>query len=269
MLQFSVLMSVYEKENDEFFDNALNSLALQTCPANEIVLVIDGHIPKKLQRVVDKWEGILPLVVIKLPTNVGLGNALNIGLCKTSFDIVARMDTDDICVPQRFEKQISYFENNPDTSLLGGAIIEFDQKLSRANGVKFSCNSHNDIVKYSIVRNPFNHMTMMFQKQIIISAGNYQHHIYMEDYNLWLRCISMGAKCHNLSDVLVHARTGSDMITRRKGLTYIHSEIKLALLKIKYFPKSTIKIIMVTVIRIVTRILPVKLLSFIYRALRS
>lgn len=269
MTQFSVLMSIYEKENDEYFDCALNSLALQTCPANEIVLVVDGYISGKLYNIIKKWEKTLPLVIIALPTNVGLGNALRIGLERTSFDIIARMDTDDICLPNRFEKQISYFDKNPDTALLGGAIIEYDDKLSKENGIRFSCNEHNDIVKYSIARNPFNHMTMMFRKNVVLSVGSYQHHGYMEDYNLWLRCISVGAKCHNLSDVLVHARTGPEMISRRRGISYIKSEYKLALLKIQCFPKCTMKIISVTIIRILTRGLPVRALSFMYKLLRT
>lgn len=269
MLQFSVLMSVYKNEKDEFLDEALNSLAIQTCPADEIILVIDGNIPESLHKIINKWIPKLPLIIVKLPENVGLGNALNKGLVKAKFDIVARMDTDDICVPERFEKQIAYFEENPEITLLGGAINEFDSTLSKSHSVKLSCVNHDDIVKFSIRRNPFNHMTMMFRKEQILFAGNYQHHPYMEDYNLWLRCIFMGAHCHNLSDVLVHARAGSEMISRRRGKGYIRSEFKLALLKTKCFPRSIVNITFVTFLRIVSRVLPVKLLTLVYKSLRS
>ncbi|EOB3983346.1 glycosyltransferase, partial [Escherichia coli] len=122
MFKISVLMSVYYKEKPAYLDEALNSLAIQTYKADEIVLVIDGQIPIQLKNVIDKWLLLLPIKTIPLEKNVGLGNALNIGLNYVTNKLVARMDTDDICVPERFEKQISYFQKNPSTIILGGAI---------------------------------------------------------------------------------------------------------------------------------------------------
>ncbi|HFO4993171.1 TPA: amylovoran biosynthesis protein AmsE, partial [Escherichia coli] len=150
-------------------------------------------------------------------------------------------DTDDICVPERFEKQISYFQKNPSTIILGGAIDEYDETFKDRRGRRFSCCSHSDIVSYSLFRNPFNHMTVMFNKEFILGIGGYKHHHYMEDYNLWLRCIANGAICSNIDNTLVLARTGDAMIERRRGRDYLKSEIELARLKIKCFPNKKAK----------------------------
>lgn len=269
MNKFSVLLSVYAKESPEYLEQSLNSLAIQSLPANEVVLVVDGIIPEGLEKVIDKWRSFLPMVTIYLPENVGLGNALNIGLQNTTFNLIARMDSDDICIPDRFEKQIKYFELYPETSLLGGAIIEFESNTRIKERVRFSSAEHKDIVEYSVSRNPFNHMTMMFRKDIVIQVGSYQHHHFMEDYNLWLRCIAHKTTCHNLDDVLVKARVGNKMLARRGGIAYVKSEIKLARLKFKVFPDRKMKIISVSVLRIFTRLLPIKALSLIYKITRG
>ncbi|EJN2309032.1 glycosyltransferase [Escherichia coli] len=269
MFKFSVLMSVYYKEKPAYLDEALNSLAIQTYKADEIVLVIDAQIPIQLKNVIDKWLLLLPIKTIPLEKNVGLGNALNIGLNYVTNKLVARMDTDDICVPERFEKQISYFQKNPSTIILGGAIDEYDETFKDRRGRRFSCCSHSDIVSYSLFRNPFNHMTVMFNKEFILGIGGYKHHHYMEDYNLWLRCIANGAICSNIDNTLVLARTGDAMIERRRGRDYLKSEIELARLKIKCFPNKKAKIILITFSRLIVRILPQQILSSVYKNIRK
>ncbi|MEX3019853.1 glycosyltransferase [Kluyvera sp. STS39-E] len=269
MIKFSVLISVYAKELTEHFDQALSSLAEQTLLADEIILVVDGEIPESLISVIDKWSSLLPMNVIYLPDNVGLGNALNIGVSRAKYNFIARMDSDDICLHDRFEKQVKYFETFPDTDLLGGAIAEFENELNSIERKKFSCSEHQDIIEYSIKRNPFNHMTMMFKKELIIRVGNYKHHLFMEDYNLWLRCIDNGAKCHNINDVLVKARVGSGMLSRRRGISYINSEIKLLYLKLNIFPNKKMTIVLTSILRLITRLMPVSILSVIYKKLRA
>ncbi len=269
MKKFTVLMSLYSKEIPSYLDDCLNSLAQQTLRPNEIVIVLDGYIPDDLMRIVHKWEPCLPIKTISLDTNIGLGNALNIGLQHATYELIARMDTDDICIPERFEKQVKYFDEHKDTIILGGAIAEYEHDFSVMLGRRFSCNSASDIINYSLSRNPFNHMTVMFVKSFIIDVGGYKHHLYMEDYNLWLRCIANGALCHNLDTILVHARTGKNMIKRRKGLDYIKSEVELLKLKNIVFPNNKLKIISISLLRILTRLLPANLLSIVYKRLRN
>ncbi|EML9985566.1 MULTISPECIES: glycosyltransferase [Citrobacter] len=268
MIKFTVLMSVYYRENPRYLDESLNSLAMQTCQADEIILVIDGGISNELQAVINKWIQLLPIITIPLKKNVGLGKALNIGLKHARNNLIARMDTDDVCVPERFEKQIKYFEENAGTIILGGAIEEYSENLDKKIGRRFSCISNDEIVDYSVKRNPFNHMTVMFNKSFILDVGGYHHHLYMEDYNLWLRCIACSAICHNLSDTLVLVRAGDKMIERRRGWSYVKSEFQLASLKFKCIPEKKTQTLIISALRIFSRILPLQMLSAIYNALR-
>lgn len=126
--KISVLLSIYFKENEIYLDEAFKSLAIQKTMIDEVVAVIDGPISNGLWRVVRKWDRELPLKIVELNENVGLGKALNAGLQACSNDLVARMDTDDICLPERFEKQIKMFIRNPELVIIGGAVDEFTEK---------------------------------------------------------------------------------------------------------------------------------------------
>lgn len=263
-------MSVYKNESSENINSCLSSITIP--PKNdksEIILVIDGEISSDLNLAIISWLDKIPLKLIRLNENVGLGNALNIGLTHCSNEWVFRMDTDDICLPDRFEKQISYIQENPHISLIGGNTKEFSEDMSNSNGQRNVACEHNDIIKLAKRRNPFNHMTVAFKKSAVLAVGGYQHHLYMEDYNLWLRMIAAGYKTHNLQDVLVNVRAGSSMISRRRGLTYIKSELQLAKLKIKSKIDSPLSATIIFFMRSIPRILPTSLLNVIYKKLRK
>lgn len=268
MPKFSVLMSVYCKEVSTYLDESLRSLSVQSCKPDEIVMVIDGYIPHELLTVIEYWKALLPMKIIPLSKNVGLGNALNIGLQHVTYDLVARMDTDDVCTPDRFYKQIDYFKKKPETIILGSAIEEYDSNFNIRIGRRFSCSKNQEIINYALMRNPFNHMTVMFNKTFIMDIGGYQHHLYMEDYNLWLRCIASGGVFHNLEDSLVHVRAGDNMIKRRRGWRYANSELKLIPLKWNCFPDKKMKILLMSLGRFLVRLLPESILSTIYKKLR-
>jgi len=269
MVAFSVLMSLYEKENPTNLDECLKSLFDQTCPANEIIVVLDGPITEQLNAILIKWIELLPLDIVPLPSNVGLGNALNIGIESCNFNLIARMDTDDICVPNRFELQLAKFKECSDLCILGGAISEFESDTINSTGIRRVPVLHNDIIKYAILKNPFNHMTVMFKKDEILQAGGYMHHHFMEDYNLWLRVLSAGKIVGNLSDILVYARTGNSMLSRRHGFKYINSEFNLAKLKYKLGFQNIFSASGVLLMRSMPRILPIYVLRKIYSLLRT
>ena len=114
MTNFSVLISVYFKENSSFFEKALSSIwDDQTLQPTEIVVVKDGELTPELDSVLIDYSKKAPVKVVALSTNVGLGKALAIGLDACSYELVARMDSDDVAVATRFEKQISYLIENP------------------------------------------------------------------------------------------------------------------------------------------------------------
>ncbi|SPW30947.1 putative glycosyl transferase [Edwardsiella tarda] len=162
--RFSVLMSLYDKEKPEYLNECLESISHQTLMPDEIVIVLDGPVNINLMAILDKWIKIIPIVIYKIERNVGLGNALNFGISKCKNEIIARMDTDDICMPNRFNIQIPLINAYPELSVLGSAIIEFSPDDKVFSGLKQMPLIHDNIVKYSKYRNPMNHMTVVFKK---------------------------------------------------------------------------------------------------------
>lgn len=269
-LCFSVLLSLYHKENFLALDQCFQSIWKdQTIQPDEIILVLDGPIGEELSQCVQKWQRIIgkSLRVIPLSQNIGLGMALNEGLKHCSHDWVFRMDTDDICVEKRFEYQLQFIKNNPNIVLFGGQILEFDKNVNDANKLKPVPQEYSDILSFSKKRNPFNHMTVAYKKSIILSLQGYQHHLFMEDYNLWLRVISKGYEVANLSQILVYARVGNGMHARRRGSEYIKSEKQLLDLKIALKTESLISAYVTFILRSFFRFLPSNLLGFVYNNL--
>ncbi|MCU4570583.1 glycosyltransferase [Acinetobacter ursingii] len=266
-MKFSVLLSLYYKENPLFLDQCFKSIWNdQTIQPSEIILVLDGPIGEELNQCVEKWKKVIgeSLKIIPLSQNVGLGKALNEGLKHCCNDWVFRMDTDDICTPDRFEKQIAFIEQNPDVVLFSSQVMEFDQKISDANVLKAVPVGFEEIKKFAQKRCPLNHMTAVYKKSIIEKLGGYQHHLYMEDYNLWLRVIGAGYKVGNHPDVLLYARVGNGMHARRKGYQYIKSEKQLRDLKKQLKLQSSIHANMLFLARSLFRLLPASMLGKIY-----
>ncbi|GAA0508638.1 glycosyltransferase [Tatumella terrea] len=267
-MEYSVLMSLYVKESPHRLESCLRSLSLQTRMSDDIVIVIDGPITKELENILHKWKDLLPLKVYPLEKNVGLGNALNYGIQYCKNNIVARMDTDDVCLPCRFEKQISYLSDNSDIAILGSQINEINpETLERREKILPLKTDHIKI--FSKIKNPFNHMTVVFNKDIIERAGGYKHHLYMEDYNLWLRVISKGFRVENMPDILVDASVDESTLAKRKGLQYIKSELQLFSLKRELGITTGLNSYYILFMRVITRVLPSCILKRLYVIDRS
>ena len=217
-------MSIYYKEKPEYFDLCLKSILVdQTVLPNEIVLVKDGKLTRELEIVLDKYQKQFPKMfnIIQLDKNVGLGNALNIGLEKCKYSIVMRMDSDDISVSDRFEKQLKYMQAHKDVSALGGFIDEFEEDGNKIIRIKTMPCSYEEVKKFAKFRNPINHMSVCFRKKDILEVGNYQPLFYLEDHYLWARLLVNNKKVENLPCVLVHARVGNGFVSRRGNKKYI------------------------------------------------
>lgn len=221
--QFSVLMSVYIKENPIFLKDAIKSIQNQTMKPSEIILVEDGPLTSELYQVLDQIEAESEIPVKRCPLeeNQGLGLALRYGVLQCQYDIIARMDTDDIAVPDRFEQQIHLMEQE-NLDLLGGHIAEFIDNPKEVVSYRRVPTQHADIVTYQRMRSAFNHMTVMFKKNMVLKAGNYEDGLYMEDDLLWLNMIAAGARTGNVDQILCRVRVGAGMFERRGGLRYLN-----------------------------------------------
>lgn len=266
--KFTVLMSLYIKEQPSHLDDCLQSLRDQTLLANEIVIILDGPITDGLQLILDKWSKELPLKIYPQKVNQGLGKALNTGLSKCTNELIFRMDTDDICTSNRFQLQSKHLNTHPNIDILSCYISEFDKTPNDLNILRKVPTSEN-IKKYSIYRNPINHMGVAFKKSKILEAGGYQDLAFMEDYYLWLRCISMNMDIDNIKETLIHARTGNGILDRRRGEAYLKSEIKIAKAKHKLLKITKIQTILSFAVRALPRILPKSTLKLIYSIIRN
>ena len=238
MEKYSVLMSLYIKENPEYLKSAIDSMLNQTVQADEIVIVEDGLLTDELYAVLNEYEEKYPNLFtrVKNETNLGLGKALNRGLEYCKNELVARMDTDDIAKPDRCERQLKLFEADSDLSIASGAIAEFILSPSEVVSYRVLPETDAALKEYMKKRCPLNHVAVMFKKDAVEKAGNYQDWHYNEDYYLWLRMYLSGAKFANDKNVLVDVRVGKDMYQRRGGWKYFKSERALQ----KYMRKNKI-----------------------------
>lgn len=226
-MKYSVLMSVYKNDNPNFLKLALNSIyEAQTRKPDEIVVVFDGPLNEGLYKILNEFRNGKEDIVkyYQQEKNKGLGEALRIGSEKCNGDYIFRMDSDDISVDDRFEKQIAYIETHPDIDVVGGNIEEFKESINEKKlrkRVYFM--NHNDIVKMSKHRNPMNHVTVAIKKESLFKAGGYLPLSYVEDYYLWIRMINKGFKLANLEDALVYVRIGNGFTTRRGYKAQIES----------------------------------------------
>jgi glycosyltransferase involved in cell wall biosynthesis len=232
---FSVSMSVYINDDSSHFKESLMSLVNQTVKPSEIVLVIDGPVNQSTHNVIDEFKKIYPnLILIELTENMGHAISRQHGIQSSSYNLVALMDSDDISVSDRFEKQLKAFNIHPEIDVLGGQINEFIDFQENIVGVRNVPLNDIDIKNYLKKRCPFNQMTVMIKKSSMQEVGGYLDWYCNEDYYLWVRMFLNSSNFRNLNDVLVNVRVGNDMYARRGGLKYFLSEMKLQKLLLKH-----------------------------------
>ena len=265
--KFSVLMSLYVKEKPEYFRTALESVLNQTVMPSEIVIVKDGPLTEDLEAELKCFMEKDPnlYVIVPLETNRGLGLALAEGMLHCSNELVARMDTDDVCVPNRFELQLEEFENNPTLDICGGYIEEFEDDVNVIVAKRTVPLTHEEIVKYQRKRDGFNHVSVMFKKSAVLKAGNYQSCLLMEDTLLWVNMFQSGAIGKNLDQTLVLVRIGKEMYERRGGLSYFrkYKEGRKRILKTKYI--SLVDYYVSIIVQFIVALLPNKLRGWLFR----
>ena len=242
----------------------------QTIKPNEIILVQDGMLTDELYEVIEQWKlklgDILQLIV--LTNNVGLGEALNIGLHACSYPLIARMDTDDVAKENRFEKQLHIFEHN-NIDICSSWVSEFDKSIENIVSYRKVPELHQDIIIFSKKRNPINHPAVMYKKSSVLASGGYKTMLLFEDYYLWIRMILQGAKFYNIQEALLSMRAGYGQLERRSGLEYALHEFKFQkeLLALGYINHT--QFFHNIIIRFTTRIIPKPFVRIIYQIMRK
>ena len=233
-LKFSVIMSIYKSDVPEYVRIAFDSLLNQSRIPDEIVIVGDGPVPAALEAEVSRLSERVArekrdVVVNYLPQkkNGGLGEAMRIAVENAQFPYLARMDSDDICLPDRFEKQMKCFEEDPELSLVGGMITEFDGTPDNIIAKRILPLDDAGIKKMMRGRCAVNHVTVIFKKADLLRSGNYQPFWKQEDHYLWARMMEHGCKFRNIPDIVVNVRSGKDQIARRGGWRFYKSVVRV------------------------------------------
>lgn len=227
-MSYSVLMSVYIKEKPEYLKLSISSIFNQTLQTDDFVLVCDGPLNNKLDEVIDEAYNLHSNImnIIRLPENVGLGRALNIGMKYCKNEIIARMDSDDISYPERCEREYEII-NRYGLDIVSATIEEFENDTSTAISKRVLPQMQDEILVFAKKRCPFNHPCVMYKKTAVEKAGGYLELYCQEDYYLWVRMLINGSRGYNIQEPLLWMRAGNEMYKRRAGIRYAKSQVTL------------------------------------------
>jgi glycosyltransferase involved in cell wall biosynthesis len=254
--KFSVSISVYKNDDPSHFKSAIESVYKQTLKPNEVVLVVDGPVSDEISQIIHNFKKTNPnFKVIWLKENLGHAGARRVGLENCSNEIIALMDSDDLSVKDRFEKQIKVLLKNKNISVVGGQIEEFDDDKNKVIGNRFVPLEDKYIKEYMKYRCPMNQVTVMFRKQDVLKAGGYLDWHNNEDYYLWIRMVLANQKFRNLNDILVRVRVNDNMYKRRGGWLYYKSEKKIQKLMLNKKIISKYRYLINTSIRFIIQVL--------------
>ncbi len=227
--KYSVLMSVYEKETPSFLRQSMDSIYNQTVPTDDFVLICDGKLTDGLYVVIDEMKKKFGsrLRVINRERNVGLGSTLNFGINECKNKIIARMDSDDVSVRDRCEKELEILDKNPEISVVGSFVAEFETSPDELKSIRKVPETQEEILKFVKIRSPMNHPSVMYRKEDVIAAGNYRNVRFCQDYYLWAKMLAKGYKLYNIQEPLVLMRENKNSFKRRSGKEYFKIQKQL------------------------------------------
>ena len=260
-LPISCLGCIYSKTILKDLIFSLDSIITQEYIPNEIIFIVDGYINKDIYSFMKFVESDKKNIkVFYLKENIGLGLALNYGLKRCTNKLVARFDTDDINLKNRFKIQYDQIKNEKNISIIGCSVLEFQNNITNII-LKTVPENHKNIIKLSRIRNPLNHPTVIFKKDDILKVGGYRDIRFFEDYDLWLRSIKNNLIIKNINIPLV-AMKRETYLFRRTGLKYVFYEFNFIK---ECFKLKTIKKIYLLffLVRIIVRLLPIQISSLI------
>ncbi|GEN95257.1 glycosyltransferase [Pediococcus ethanolidurans] len=271
VLIYTGLMSIYFKEKPKNLKISLESIIKQKLLPSEMVVIEDGTFNEKLKKVLIEFQRAceklhISFKIINHKVNKGLGKSLNEGLKYCSNNYVARFDSDDINLPDRMEKTMKVFQYNGKLSVVGSNVQEFGG--NRGHIEKRVPLTSSKIMKLSKFRNPMNHMSVTFKKNIVESVGGYEDVPYFEDYYLWLKMLKGGYVFKNISQSLVLVRVDENFYSRRGGIQYAKKELKFQVKIFKMGYISFPRFVFNCIVRAIPRFFPKKLLAVVYKIVR-
>jgi glycosyltransferase involved in cell wall biosynthesis len=226
--QFSVLLPIWAGDRPDFLAAAFESTVDgQTRPPDQVVVVQDGPVGEQLAKRVAELAGAsrVPVDVLVLERNIGLGPALDAGLAACRHPIVARMDADDISVAHRFAVQLPVIESGVD--IVGSGLAEFTDDPEQVVGTRTPPIEPADIRQRARFAVPFNHPTVVYRRDLVLAVGGYTDFARMENYLLWAKLILAGARVANVAEPLVKYRVGAGAYARRGGLEQLRTELEV------------------------------------------
>lgn len=265
MENYSVLTTIYCDDSPVYLKQSIDSMLSQTVLTNDYVIVADGPLSDAQEAVIDKYTSQYDFFnIVRLTENSGLGVALRAGLQHCKNELVARLDADDISLPERCELQLSLFEREPDLCLVGTDMYEFANDPNIILDIKKMPCTPEEIYKYGKRRNPFNHSSVMFKKSVIEACGSYSNMRRSQDIELWSRLLFTGCKCRNINIPLIKFRCGDNRIKRKKKWSNIKSDIKIFYRNYKMGYAAFDDFLYVLLTQLGFFILPIKLAGWLY-----
>ncbi|GCD77077.1 putative glycosyltransferase [Thermaurantimonas aggregans] len=270
-LPITVLLPIYHGDKALWLRESLKSIEAQTAKASEIIIVQDGPISGELEEELHRWQKHLPEIkIVKLPENRGIPAALNAGVQAASQPWIARMDADDIAEPYRFEIQWQFLQRHPEVAIIGSWIDEYDEGMKYKLASRELPTSHADIFRFAHWRCPFNHQTVLYRRDAVLSVGGYPLEKVMgEDYVLWTRLLHAGYLAANIPKALVRVRAGTSLIYRRRGRKYLKLEYKSMYMIYQMGFYKWYHYVIQLLIRTTVRLMPVSLVESVYKLLRK
>ena len=259
---FTVLMCTYFKDDPFLLEKSIESVFKNSIKPNYFILTIDGPIPKLNENIINKISKKYPIKLNVLEKNIGLALALNNSLNLVKTEWIARADSDDINLYDRFKKQLELTNKNFD--VIGSNILEIDNLGKIPKLIKNIPVTNQEIRKYLKLRNPINHMTVFLKTKLIKSVGGYPNIYLREDYGLWIKLLKKGAIFHNIDEVLVHVNGGENLYKRRRGFKNAIAELKLQLLLYQCKIKPLFLTFLHLILRTTFLLLPTKIVKKIY-----
>jgi glycosyltransferase involved in cell wall biosynthesis len=266
-------MSTYRNETASNLAAALESIYVQSEPPAEIVLVVDGPVPGDQDDVIATYESderIGHLKVLRLAQGRGMALALNAGLECCTGTFIARMDSDDICFPERFAEQWRVIREQPKIDIVGSWSAEFREDPMLVTGLKTPPENHRDIIRALTWRNVLVHPSILVRKEAAERIGGWRPTFGdYADYEFYVRLALIGAVFHMIQRPLVRYRTSLAQRQRRSGRQYAIDELNFRLFCYHNAFISLPKFLLITPIYCLFRLTPPALKEHLYQLVRA